>query len=125
MLSSGCATSLSTLKTNDQSIRTQYYKASYETAINAACEAASKISDWKVQDVDDATGIITVGESKNMWRYYIIKILVKKVENDIVSIDVTVEHSTDWLSLNKEYITTFYNRLGDVLKPLLSKLPKS
>jgi len=116
ILFSGCATSLSTLKTNDPDIKTRYYKTSYENVINAACEAASTIPDWKLQDVDETLGVITIGESKSIWRYYIIKIRVKKVENDTISVDVTVEHSTDWQSLNKEYIVTFYNKLENVLK---------
>lgn len=114
--SSGCASSLSTLRTGDPSIKTRYYKVSYNTAINAACEAASKVPDWKVQDVDEVTGIITVGESKNIWRYYVIKIFVRKIESGVMGIDIKVSHSADWLSYNKQYVLAFYDKLDDILK---------
>ncbi|RKY43221.1 MAG: hypothetical protein DRP85_00015 [Candidatus Makaraimicrobium thalassicum] len=114
MFMSGCASSMSTIRATNSDIQTRYYNASYDKVINAAVEAANKMDGWKVQDVDDSLGLITVGET-TMWRYYVIRILVKKTKTGQVSVDVSSKHSTDIGSLNKKYIKGFLDKLDELL----------
>ncbi len=112
---SGCASSFSTIRTNNPALSSRYYIASYDKVINAAVEASSKTRNWKVEDVDEAQGIITVMDA-DIWRRYIIKIFVQQIPNGQIKVDVSSRTSADIIAANEEFIAEFLEKLDNLLK---------
>ena len=112
----GCATpsSFSSLMTDDPSLKSRYYAAPYDKVINAAVEAASKTRTCKVQDVDEAQGLITAAD-KDVKRTYVMKIHVKEAGGGQIRVDVGSYTPSDIKSENIEFIREFLEKLDILL----------
>ena len=110
---SGCATVQSSIASTDPNLITHHYDAPYEKVLNATAESASKVSDWKVDDVDKSLGIVTVMDS-NTWGSYIIKIKVKKISDNRMLVDITSRMDGYRPATNKK-LGLFYEILDNTI----------
>ena len=109
----GCATIQSSVGSTDANLITHHYNEPYEKVLNATAESASKVSDWKVDDVDKSLGIVTVMDS-NTWGSYIIKIKIKKISDNKMSVDITSRMDGYRPATNKK-LSLFYEYLDKTL----------
>lgn len=111
---SGCASSFSTIKTNNPFLKTRYYNASYDKVINAVVEAASKTRNCSVEDVDEPQGLITIIDS-DIWRNYIIKVKVKQIEVNRARVDIVSYTQADIVAANRKFVAEILERLDNLL----------
>jgi len=115
LASCGCASSYSTLRTNDPSLRSRFYNAPYSKVVDAVVEAASKTRNWKVQEIDEEQNLIMVVDEDG-WRRYVIKIYVKEMPDNRVRVDAVCATGGDIVMANKEFLMEFLAKLDNILK---------
>lgn len=110
----GCASSLLTSKSPDPKLMSRYYKAPYEEVFTTAVDVAKSFTTFDVENFDQELGVIIISDS-NIWRTYIIRIIVKKTDSDTTVVDITSSTSADLASLNKSFVRQFYGKLDAMM----------
>lgn len=112
----GCVATFSTVKTKDPELKGRYYTASFDKAVNAVVEAASKTRDWEVQDVDDVKGFVTVFDPHFMGGN-VITIHISKTSSGKIKVDLlSRSYQGTIIAKTKNSILEFYDNLDSLLR---------